>query len=86
MAVQPTALDGWHKLLPRLHVGGIHRYVPTGKEGVQFLLPLLTPAVLHHGVDELIYSRLLREVGNPVAQSLEVLFGHVVLWCRVYDG
>jgi len=86
MAVQPATLDGWHKLLPPLHVGGIHCHVPTGKESVKFLLPLLTTAILHHGVDELIDSRLLREVGDPVAQPLVVLFGHVVSWCRVYVG
>ena len=78
MAFEPAALHGGHKLLPPLHVGGIHRHVPTGKHGVEFLLPLLTTAVLHHGVDELIDSRLLREVGDSVAQSLGVLFGHVV--------
>ena len=77
MAFQPAPLHGGLKLLPPLHVGGIHRHVPTGKQGVEFLLPLLTPAVLHHGVDELIDSRLLREVGDSVAQSLGVLFGHV---------
>ena len=74
MTVEPTPLDSWEKLLERRYVLLGHLDIPTGKDRVQLRAAFLAPAILHHGFDGFIYPRRLRELRDPVAESLGVAF------------
>ena len=74
MTVQSAPLDSWEQLLERRYVLFGHLHISTGKEGVQFRAAFLTPAILHDGFDGFIYPRRLRELRDPVAESLGVVF------------
>ena len=74
MTVEPTPLDSWEKLLVSRYVLLGHLDIPTGEDCVQFRAAFLTPAILHDGFDGFIYPRRLRELRDPVAESLGVVF------------
>jgi len=74
MTVQSPPLNSWQELLVSRYVLLGHLHVPTGEEGVQLRAAFFTPAILHHGFDGFIYPRRLRELRDPVAESLGVAF------------
>lgn len=74
MTVQTAPLDSWEQLLERRYVLLGHLDVPTGEDGVQLRAAFLAPAILHDGFDGFIYPRRLRELRDPVAESLGVVF------------
>jgi len=74
MTVQPAPLNSWEQLLERRYVLLGHLDIPTGEDGVQLGAALLAPAILHDGFDGFIYPRRLRELRDPVAESLGVVF------------
>jgi len=67
-------LDGREQLPERLEILLGHLDVPTGEDCVQLRAALLTPAILYDGFDGFIYPRCLRELRDPVAESLGVVF------------
>ena len=74
MTVQSPPLDSWKQLLERRYVLLGHLDIPTGEDRVQLRAAFLAPAVLHDGFDGFIYPRRLRELRDPVAESLGVVF------------
>ena len=74
MTVQPPPLNSWEELLVSRYVILGHLHVPTGEDRVQLRAAFLTPAILHDGFDGFIYPRRLRELRDPVAESLGVVF------------
>ena len=74
MAVQTAPLNSWEQLFVSRYVLLGHLDIPTGEDRVQLRAAFLTTAILHHGFDGFIYRRRLRELRDPVAESLGVVF------------
>ena len=74
MTVQSPPLNSWEELLVSRYVLLGHLHVPTREDRIQLRAAFLTPAILHDGFDGFIYPRRLRELRDPVAESLGVVF------------
>ena len=74
MTVQSPPLNSWEQLLVSRYVLLGHLDIPTGEDGVELRAAFLTSAILHDGFDGFIYPRRLRELRDPVAESLGVVF------------